>query len=47
MVANKATAGEDLHELIAWLKANPDKVTIGNAGPGSAIAPRRSLFPDR
>ena len=25
----------NLKELIAWLKANPDKVTIGNAGQGS------------
>ena len=35
LVANKATPEKDLHELIARLKANPDKVTIGNAGPGS------------
>jgi tripartite-type tricarboxylate transporter receptor subunit TctC len=25
----------DLKELIAWLKANPDKATVGNAGQGS------------
>ncbi len=35
LIANKATPEKDLRELIARLKANPDKVTIGNAGPGS------------
>ena len=35
LIANKAAPPKDLRELIARLKANPDKVTIGNAGPGS------------
>jgi tripartite-type tricarboxylate transporter receptor subunit TctC len=35
LIANKAAPAKDLHDLIARLKANPDKVTIGNAGPGS------------
>ena len=35
LIANKATPEKDLRGLIARLKANPDKVTIGNAGPGS------------
>src|SRR5947209_12015291 len=34
LIANKAAPEKDLRELIARLKANPDKVTIGNAGPG-------------
>ena len=35
LIANKAAPAKDLKELIARLKANPEKVTIGNAGPGS------------
>ena len=35
LIANKAAPARDLRDLIARLKANPDKVTIGNAGPGS------------
>jgi tripartite-type tricarboxylate transporter receptor subunit TctC len=35
LLANKAAPAKDLRDLIARLKANPDKVTIGNAGPGS------------
>jgi tripartite-type tricarboxylate transporter receptor subunit TctC len=35
LIANKATPEKDLRELIARLKANPDKVTIGNAGQGA------------
>jgi tripartite-type tricarboxylate transporter receptor subunit TctC len=31
-VAKKAMAANDLKELIAWLKANPDKATQGTAG---------------
>jgi len=35
LIANKAAPAKDLKDLIARLKADPDKVTIGNAGPGS------------
>src|SRR4029450_4143467 len=35
LIANKATPEKDLRELIPRVKGNPDKVTIGNAGPGS------------
>jgi len=35
IVGKKALAANNLKELIAWLKANPDKVTAGTAGPGS------------
>src|SRR4029079_1600028 len=31
----KSVPPNNLQELIAWLKANPGKVTIGNAGQGS------------
>ena len=58
LIANKAAPAKDLRELIARLKANPDKVTIGNAGPGSpshltavyfqtAVASRFQLVPYR
>ncbi len=35
IVARKDLPAKDLKELIAWLKANPDKATQGTAGPGS------------
>ena len=35
-VAKKAMPANDLKELIAWLKANPDKASAGTAGAGSA-----------
>jgi tripartite-type tricarboxylate transporter receptor subunit TctC len=35
VVARKDLPAASLKELIAWLKANPDKATQGTAGPGS------------
>ena len=35
IVAKNATPASDLKGSIAWLKANPDKATIGTAGSGS------------
>jgi tripartite-type tricarboxylate transporter receptor subunit TctC len=35
LVAKKATPANDLKEFIAWLKANPDKASVGTAGVGS------------
>jgi tripartite-type tricarboxylate transporter receptor subunit TctC len=35
IVGKKTVPANDLKELVAWLKANPDKVTMGNAGQGS------------
>jgi tripartite-type tricarboxylate transporter receptor subunit TctC len=35
LITPNATPAKDLKELIAWLKSHADKVTIGNAGPGS------------
>jgi tripartite-type tricarboxylate transporter receptor subunit TctC len=37
IVAKKAMPAKDLSELIAWLKANPDKASQGTSGPGSII----------
>jgi tripartite-type tricarboxylate transporter receptor subunit TctC len=34
VVARKDLPAKDLNELIAWLKANPDRATQGTAGPG-------------
>jgi tripartite-type tricarboxylate transporter receptor subunit TctC len=36
VVARKSMPANDLKELIAWLRANPDKATQGTAGTGSA-----------
>ena len=33
--AKKAMPANDLQGLVAWLKANPDKASLGNAGVGS------------
>jgi tripartite-type tricarboxylate transporter receptor subunit TctC len=35
IIAKNALPAKDLRELIAWLKANPDKATWGIVGPGS------------
>ena len=35
VVARKNILANDLKELLAWLKANPGKATVGNAGVGS------------
>jgi tripartite-type tricarboxylate transporter receptor subunit TctC len=35
IVAKKAMAANDLNELIAWLRANPDRAVQGTGGPGS------------
>jgi tripartite-type tricarboxylate transporter receptor subunit TctC len=36
LVARKAVAATDLKALVDWVKANPDKVTVGTAGVGAA-----------
>ena len=36
IVANPAVPAKDLKELVAWLKANPGKASLGTAGVGSA-----------
>ncbi len=35
IITKKAMPTKDLKELIAWLKANPDKAFLGHTGPGS------------
>jgi tripartite-type tricarboxylate transporter receptor subunit TctC len=35
IVSNNSVPAKDLRELIAWLKANPDKASVGTAGAGS------------
>jgi tripartite-type tricarboxylate transporter receptor subunit TctC len=35
IVSKNALPAKDLRELIAWLKANPDKATLATVGPGS------------
>ena len=36
ILSKNAVPANDLRELIAWLKANPDKATLGTVGVGSA-----------
>jgi len=36
LVAKKAAPAKDLQELIAWVKANQDKISAGTAGAGAA-----------
>jgi tripartite-type tricarboxylate transporter receptor subunit TctC len=43
IASKKAIPANDLKQLIAWLKSNPDKATQGTAGPGS-IAHVAGLF---
>ena len=35
IATKKSVPADNLKDLIAWLKANPDKITVGNAGQGS------------
>jgi tripartite-type tricarboxylate transporter receptor subunit TctC len=44
VVARKDMPGQNLKELIAWLKANPDKASQATTGPGSAIHLAGVLF---
>jgi tripartite-type tricarboxylate transporter receptor subunit TctC len=36
LVVNKAIPADNFNEFIAWLKANPDKASLGTAGAGSS-----------
>jgi len=44
IVATKALPPKDLKELIAWLKAHPDKASQGTAGAGSTLHLAGVLF---
>ena len=44
IVAEKAMPANDLVELIAWLKANPDKASAGTTGTGGASHVAAILF---
>jgi tripartite-type tricarboxylate transporter receptor subunit TctC len=44
IVARKAMPANDLKELIAWLKANPDKASQGTPGAGTAAHITGSFF---
>jgi tripartite-type tricarboxylate transporter receptor subunit TctC len=47
LVAKKATPATDLKGFIAWLKANPDKASVGTAGVGSPPHMLALLFRNR
>jgi tripartite-type tricarboxylate transporter receptor subunit TctC len=44
ILAKKAMPADDLNGLIAWLKANPDKASLGQTGPGSPAHVAGLLF---
>jgi tripartite-type tricarboxylate transporter receptor subunit TctC len=44
IVAKKATVAKDLNELVAWLKANPDKASQATAGNGGVSHVAGLLF---
>jgi tripartite-type tricarboxylate transporter receptor subunit TctC len=44
ILANKALAANDLHELIAWLKAHPNQASQGTAGLGSPSHVAGAMF---
>jgi len=44
LAAKKAMPANDLKGLIAWLKANPDKASVGNGGNGSIAHVAGVLF---
>jgi tripartite-type tricarboxylate transporter receptor subunit TctC len=44
ILAKKAMPANDLTELIKWLKANPDKASLGQIGPGSPAHMAGVLF---
>jgi tripartite-type tricarboxylate transporter receptor subunit TctC len=44
IIARSTMPANNLKELIAWLKANPDKATSGNSGVGSATYVASVLF---
>ena len=46
IVGRKTLPPNNLKELIAWLKANPGKVTVGNAGIGSPGHVVRRVLPE-
>jgi tripartite-type tricarboxylate transporter receptor subunit TctC len=44
VIAKKAMPANDLKGLIGWLKANPDKASLGHTGPGSPAHISGALF---
>jgi tripartite-type tricarboxylate transporter receptor subunit TctC len=44
IVSKTAAPATDLKELIAWIKANPDKATFASSGKGSSLHMAAELF---
>src|SRR5258708_2103467 len=44
IVAKNAMPAKDLKELVAWLKANPDKASAGTAGVGGSVGQVGGVF---
>ena len=43
IVAKKTMPANDLKELVAWLKANPDKASMATSGVGCSVVSRRRI----
>jgi len=44
IVARRNMAAKDLMELVGWLKANPDKASVGTSGAGSILHLASAVF---
>src|SRR3979411_973319 len=44
VIGSKKLAANNLAELIAWLKANPDKALVGMPGAGSSVQVYSAFF---
>jgi len=44
IVANKAIPANNLKDLVAWLKANPDRASVGTAGVGGSTGQVGGVF---
>ena len=47
IVSKNAVPAKDLKEFVAWVKANPDKVSSRHRRLGHAVARERRVFPER
>jgi hypothetical protein len=46
LAVKKTLPANNLQELIAWLKANPDRASLGTAGVGNQTSPRGHSVPE-
>ena len=44
LAVNPAVPAKNVTELVAWIKANPDKAAYASSGPGSSLHMAAELF---